>query len=210
MWLMLWILAVLVVTFVLVNLGWRWASRIWSLPCPSGMAWFLENPIVQRLNGTRITVERLGLQPGQRVLEIGPGPGRLLIPAARAVLPGGEAVGIDIQPRMLQRLQDRANREGITNLTTIQGDAAQPHVAEGSFDVVFLCTCLGEIPERAAAMTQCFRALKPGGILSITELWGDPHYQSQSKVQQLAEAAGFQLRSVQGRVWFYTATFCKP
>ena len=64
----------------------------------------LDNPVLQRFNGTRIVVERLALRPGQRVLEIGPGPGRLLIPVAKRVLPDGEAVGIDIQPAMLERL----------------------------------------------------------------------------------------------------------
>ena len=41
----------------------------------------------------------------EKVLEIGPGLGRLLIPAARRVMPGGEVVGIDIQPKMIERLE---------------------------------------------------------------------------------------------------------
>jgi ubiquinone/menaquinone biosynthesis C-methylase UbiE len=80
---------------------------------------------------------------GQRVLEIGPGPGRLLIPAAQRVLPGGEVVGIDIQPGMVKRLKERAKVENVGNLTVILGDAAQPIVPEASFDVVFLVTTLG-------------------------------------------------------------------
>jgi predicted methyltransferase len=75
---------------------------------------------------------------------------------------------------------------------------------------VFLCTALGEIPDRAAALGQCHRALKPGGVLAITEIIGDPHYQSRSVVRRLAEAAGFRLQSIQGRWWFYTARFLKP
>ena len=104
-------------------------------------------------------LDRLGFQPGQKVLEIGPGPGRLLIPAARRVLSGGEAVGIDIQPAMIERLRRRANEAGITNLETIVGDATYPHVPAESFDIVFLCTALGEIPDRTAALKQCYRAL---------------------------------------------------
>jgi ubiquinone/menaquinone biosynthesis C-methylase UbiE len=141
---------------------------------------------------------------------MGPGPGRLLIPAAQRVGPDGEAVGIDIQPKMIERLKIRAERAGARNLKTILGDAAQPHVQAKSFDLVFLCTALGEIPDRAAALNQCLRALKPGGILSITEIAGDPHYQRLSVVKKLAETAGFQFQSTQGGWWFYTASFAKP
>jgi ubiquinone/menaquinone biosynthesis C-methylase UbiE len=203
----LWILLGIIALFVAFSLGWRWASRVWPLPCPSVMAGGFDNPLLGRL--TRTTLDRLEIRPGQRILEIGPGPGRLLIPAAQGVLPGGEAVGIDIQPGMIERLKARADRAGVTNLQAILGDATRPHVAEASFDLVFLCTALGEIPDRAAALGQCHRALKPGGVLSVTEIIGDPHYQSRSVVRRLAEAAGFRLQSIQGRWWFYTARFIK-
>ena len=89
------------------------------------------------------------------------------------------------------------------------GDAKQPEVQEASFDLVFMVTTLGEIPDRAAALMQSFIALKSGGILSVTEMFGDPHYQSQSTLQRLAEEAGFELQSVQGHWWFFTANFVK-
>jgi ubiquinone/menaquinone biosynthesis C-methylase UbiE len=205
----IWIPLAVAAVFLAFSLGWRWASRIWSIPCPALLAWSLENPILQRFNGTRATLDRLGLRPGQKVLEIGPGPGRLLIPAAKRVLPAGEAVGIDIQPAMLERLKARARTAGVTNLTAILGDAAHPHVPEASFNLVFLCAALGEIPDRAAALAQCYRALEPQGVLSITEMFGDPHYQSRSIVERLARAAGFRPRSVQGGWWLYTADFIK-
>ena len=160
--------------------GWRWASRNWQLPCPSLFGWALESRFYRGISGTATTLDRMNLQPGKRILEIGAGPGRLLIPAARRVQPGGEAVGIDIQPGMIDRLRQRADEARITNLTAVLGDATQPQVEEASFDLVFMVTTLGEIPDRAAVLGQSFKALKPGGILSITEIFGDPHYQTQS------------------------------
>ena len=192
------------------NLGWRWASRKWSLPCPSLLAWSLDNFLVHRSPLTLKTLDRIGFRAGQKVLEIGPGPGRLLIPAAKQVMPGGEVVGIDIQPKMIERLKKNVEKAGLTNLTVILGDACQPHVPEASFDVAFLCTTLGEILDRPAALAQCYRALKPGGRLSITEFVLDPHYQSQSTVWRLAEGAGFRFESIEGGWWFYTASFIKP
>ena len=76
--------------------------------------------------------------------------------------------------------------------------------------MAFLVTTLGEIPDRAGAIAQCFRALKSGGILSISEMLPDPHYQSKTTVRRLAEAAGFQLQSVEGGMWLFTANFVKP
>ena len=70
-------------------------------------------------------------------------------------MPGGEVVGIDIQPKMIELLEARAKAAEITNLTTILGDATQRHVLEASFDLAFLCTTLGEIP-RSAALAQCY------------------------------------------------------
>ena len=203
-------LLVFAVIVTAIFIGWRWASRVWSLPCPSLVGCALESPFYGRITGTATTLERIGLKPGQRVLEIGPGPGRLLIPAAHKVLPGGEVVGIDIQPGMVERLKERANAVNVTNLTAILGDATQPIVPEASFDLAFLVTTLGEIPDRAAALAQCFRALKSGGILSISEMLPDPHYQSKSTVKRLAEAAGFRPQSVVGGMWLFTANFVKP
>jgi len=206
----IWILLATVAVLVTLHFAWRWASRRWSLPCPTFLAWSLESPLFQGLSGTETTLNRIGFRPGQKILEIGPGPGRLLIPAAQRVLPGGEAVGIDIQPGMIERLKVRAKKAGVTNVTAILGDATQSQVSAARFDLVFLCTALGEIPDRAAALSQCFRALKAGGILSITEKFGDPHYQSHSTVQRLAEEAGLRLQSIQGGWWFFRSSFIKP
>jgi ubiquinone/menaquinone biosynthesis C-methylase UbiE len=170
----------------------------------------LESRFYGWLSGTEQTLERMNLRPGQRILEMGAGPGRLLLPAAERIKPDGEAFGIDRQPGMIERLQDRAEQEGIDNLTVILGDATQPHVEQGTFDLVFLVTTLGEIPDRAVALKQSFRALKAGGMLSVTELFGDPHYQSRSSVKRQAEDAGFELQAVHGHWWFYTANFVKP
>jgi len=98
------IVIAVIATVILTVVGWLWASRVWSLPCPSLVKWALESLFYKRITGTEKTLERIGFRPGLRFLEIGPGPGRLFMPAARRVLPGGEVVSIDIQPGMVARL----------------------------------------------------------------------------------------------------------
>jgi ubiquinone/menaquinone biosynthesis C-methylase UbiE len=119
-------------------------------------------------------------------LEIGPGPGRLLIPAAQRVQPHDDVVGLDIQPAMIARLQETAEAVGVTNLVGFVGDAATTS-PPGEFDVVILATALGEIPNRDAALRRCFNAFKPGGVLSVTEMLPDPHFVSRRTVRRLAE-----------------------
>jgi SAM-dependent methyltransferase len=202
-------LGLLLLALVTVNLWWRLAARRRSLPCPTWLAGGLESPLMDRLIGTQTTLDRIGLQPGQRVLEVGPGPGRLLIPAARRVSPGGEVIGLDIQPGMIERLKVRAVQAGVSNLTAVLGDATQVDFPPESFDVIYLCTVLGEIPDREAALLQCCAALKPGGTLSITEIFPDPHFQSRTTVKRLAEAVGFRLKEIHGPWYFFTANFAK-
>ncbi len=152
----------------------------------------------------------MGIAPRQRVLEIGPGPGRLLIPAARRVLPGGEVVGIELQPRMSEKLRARAEKAGVGNLQIVQSDITVAAIEPARFDVVFLSTVLGEIPDRLTALRKAYQALKPGGMLSITEIVLDPHFQRRATVRRLAQEAGFTEEAILGTWWHFTANFRKP
>lgn len=199
-----------VIAGLVVALGWRWASRQWVLPCPSWLSKSVDGSIGEAILRTHETLDRMAPQPGQRVLEIGPGPGRLLIPIANRVLPGGSVVGIELQERMIAKLKARAEAAGVRNLTCVNADICQAAIPENSFDLVYLVTVLGEIPDRETALQRAFAALRPGGRLSITEIVLDPHYQRLQVVNRLAREAGFIQDEVLGSWWHYTANFRKP
>ena len=69
---------------------------------------------------------------------------------------------------------------------------------------------LGEIPDRCAALRNCFDALRPGGRLSITEIILDPHYQTVAKVRALAGELGFEFEDISSTWRMYTANFRRP
>jgi len=81
---------------------------------------------------------------------------------------------------------------------------------ENRFDRALLVTVLGEIPNRRAGLSEIAASLKPGGILSITEMMPDPHYQTIHSVRLLAHSAGLLETRVFGNKLVYTINFRKP
>lgn len=182
---------------VATGIALRFISRRYVLPCPAWLSILLENPYMERVAGAETIVARLEVQPGMSALDVGCGAGRLTVPLARAVGPEGRVTALDIQASMLTLAQESVAEAGLENVTFVQAGAGRGAVAPKTFDRAVLVTVLGEIPEREAALGEIHAALKPGGILSITEALPDPHYQTRGAVRRMAETAGFR----QGPLW---------
>jgi len=73
-----------------------------------------------------------------------------------------------------------------------------------------LVSVLGEIPDQSAALKDLYHALKPGGLLSITEVIFDPHFQGRETVVRVAEEAGFKEKAFLGKRLVYTMHLEKP
>ena len=201
----------LVGLIILVTVLWRVASRRHSLPCPVWLSWLVEldNPFA-KVHRSDVIIEHLDLQPGMTVLDIGCGPGRLTIPAAKKVGQQGEVVAIDIQPGMLRRAQDKAVAANLTNIRFLQAGVGEGKLEHDRSDRALLVTVLGEIPDRHAALKEIFDALKPGGILSVTEIIFDPHYQSRARILHLAGEVGFREKAFFGNRFAFTLNLEKP
>jgi len=201
----------LAVLLLAVALIWRGSSTRASLPCPSWLAWMVEldNPLL-RNNSAQAIISHLVLKPGMKVLDMGCGPGRLTIPVAKVIGTNGEITAFDMQEGMLQRVKSKAKAEHLENIRFVQGKADDAMLGENQFDCVLLVTVLGEIPEQKEALAGIFRSLKPGGVLSISEVIADPHFQSRKKVRQLAASAGFNEQAFFGNTISYTLNLIKP
>lgn len=190
---------------------WRLFSRHYSLPCPSWLGWLInmDNPFTQVTQAATL-IQHLDLQPGMTVLDVGCGPGRLAIPVAQKVGPEGRVVAMDIQDGMLQRVQKKAKAANLTNIKCFQEGIGQGKLEQGKFDRVLLVSVLGEVLKQDTALKEIFEALKPDGILSVTETIFDPHFQSRTKVLKLAESIGFKEKCRFGNFIAFTINLCKP
>jgi ubiquinone/menaquinone biosynthesis C-methylase UbiE len=179
-----------------VGAGALWWRRNPSA-CPYSQRFWVEapHPFITR---ARLR-EALDPQPGERVLEVGPGTGYYSLPVAAWIAPDGRLDIFDLQQEMLDHTMRRAEAEGIENLDPTQGDARSLPYPDESFDRAFLVTVLGEIPDQQAALAELRRVLKPGGRLVVGELFGDPHWVSPGALRRRAEEAGLRFAGSTGR-----------
>jgi len=204
------ILVVGVTIFLVYLLAWRILSRVISLPCPPGYIFLLESPLINRVAGPQTLIELADIQPGMHILDAGCGPGRITIPVAAYLGDSGQVTAFDMQPGMLAHLSKRVAENNLTNVEIIQGEFGEDLLGRYKYDRVFLVSVLGEIPDQQAALEEIHQALVPGGILSVTEVLPDPHYQRRSAVANLAERTGFQASLVKRDWRSYTMNLQKP
>jgi ubiquinone/menaquinone biosynthesis C-methylase UbiE len=113
-------------------------------------------------------VELAGVTAGDRVLDVGCGPGYLTALAAAAASPGGRAEGIDPSAPMIE--QARRTRQA-DNCSFRLGRAESLDAPDGSFDVVVSSLAVHHIPEqvRGTAFAEMYRVLRPGGRVLVAD-----------------------------------------
>jgi ubiquinone/menaquinone biosynthesis C-methylase UbiE len=178
-----------------------------SAPCPASLSWIVDLPIRRRY--MRAVLDRVGIRPGETVLELGPGPGAFTVDAARRLAPEGQLIAVDIQPEMIAEAESRVRRAGLDNVAFHVAGADELPVEDASVDRVFLVTVLPEIPDPVRGLREIHRVLKPGGVFSTTEEFLDPDYPRRATTIAWAAAAGFELAERYGNWFVYTLNFRK-
>jgi len=169
---------------------------------PASEARSLLNPLRRLVQSPTRTVAALGLPQADRVLELGCGPG-FFSPAIVAAT-NGTVVLFDVQHEMLQMATGRAVSP---RTTAVRGDGAVLPFAGNAFDVVFVATVLGEIPDRDGCLREVRRVLRAGGTLAIAETRRDSDFVPITSLQPSVEPHGFVLRGRHGLRWQYVACF---
>ena len=115
------------------------------------------------------------LSPGLSVLDCGCGPGPITLGLARAVAPGGSAVGIDIEPGMIERANALAADSGLDNVSFQVADIYDLPFEDGAFDVVLSSAVIEHLSEPVRALRELRRVTRTGGIAAVIRTdWSFP------------------------------------
>ncbi len=128
---------------------------------PEDDAWFIGDPLT----------EWLASIPRPRVLDVATGTGR--VPLALLAQPdfGGTIVAVDRARRMLREAA-RALRGNVRRVSILLQDGAHLAFRGDTFDAVVCLEGLEFMPDLSAALAECVRVLKPGGVLLVTRRTG--------------------------------------
>lgn len=117
----------------------------------------------------RVVREALALRPGERVLDIGCGPGLLAVEMAEAVGAEGRVHGVDLSPSMLAIAGRRPVAPGAAPIALDEADASSLPFPDRSFDVVVSTQVYEYVADMPAALAEARRVLVPGGRLLILD-----------------------------------------
>jgi ubiquinone/menaquinone biosynthesis C-methylase UbiE len=154
--------------------------------------------------------EALAPEPGERLLEIGPGTGYYALPVAQWLGPAGTLEVLDVQQEFLDHTAGRAREQGLANLVPTLADAQAMPYEDATFDGAYLATVLGEVPDPSAALRELRRVVKPGGRVVVGELFGDPHMVTEGTLRREGEAAGLRFERRFGPPFGFFARFRVP
>lgn len=195
--------------FICLHTILRIVRHFHKFPIPHFLADAIDNPLRRRIQPPDATAVRHGIQPGMRVLEIGPGSGTYTLAAARRLGETGSLVTVDIEPRIIARVANKIATLGIRNIQPRLANVYDLPFPDAEFDLVYMIAVIGEIPEPAKALVEFRRVLKPQGKLVFSELLLDPDYPLSRSLIRLAAAANFQFKQKLGNFFYYTLVFEK-
>ena len=148
----------------------------------------------QRLQISRV-MDILGLNPGKTVADIGAGSGWFTVRAAKRVAANGLVYAIDINPQATRYIAERAKKEHLQNIKTIQSQPDDPLLPADSVDSVLMLKTYHEIARPVILLRNLRAALRPGAKLGIIDRNGngENHGLDKDVVIREAREAGYSL-----------------
>jgi arsenite methyltransferase len=117
-------------------------------------------------------VASLGIEPGDRVADLGAGSGYFTLRLARAVGPTGRVYAVDVDEDMLAYLAERLAQEGLDNVEVVLGEYHDPLLPDGSIDLLFTSNTFHHIQDRPDYFRRVRGDLAPGGRVAVLEYDG--------------------------------------
>jgi len=179
----------------------------------------LEGPDRDAWQRPEQVMDALSIGDGSIVADLGAGGGWFTVRLARRVGPNGRVYAEDIQPQMIEVINRRMQREGLTNVVTKLGTAKDPGLDARSLDAVLIVDAHPEVEDPVTLLRNVAKALKPNGVIGIVNFKKDgggpgPPMEERVDPEQViadARAAGLELRKRENFLRYqYLLTFGLP
>ena len=166
-----------------------------------------------------LALRLLKVAKGSTVGDVGAGSGYMTLRLAKLVGPEGRVYGVDVQPGMLQLLQQNATKAKAANVVPVLGAIDDPKLPAGALDLIIMVDVYHEFSEPQKMLQRMREALKPGGRLVLFEYRAeDPdvpilplHKMTKAQVKLEVEHEGFkQARVFDDLPWQHLIVFTRP
>ena len=108
------------------------------------------------------------LQPGQRLLDVGAGPGTITADLARLVAPG-RVTALETSDAVVALTREGVEASGVENVDYLAGDVHALDLPDDSFDVVHAHQVLQHLPDPVQALREMVRVCRPGGVVAVRD-----------------------------------------
>ena len=117
-----------------------------------------------------LLLDRVGLRPGDRALDLGCGPLGVLDLLAERVGPTGRVVGLDREERYLTIARQELDARGLSGVELVAGDGSGTDLEPASFDLVHERLVLNNVPKPDAVVAEMVRLTRPGGHVAVQDV----------------------------------------
>ena len=196
---------------------WYMGRQIANVMSHYGINW-LERADREKDENSSLLVKNLDIKPGMIIADVGAGSGYYTVRMSK-ILTGGKIYAVDVQPEMIEYLDNRIKKEKLANVVTVLGEEQKLNLPDASIDLMVLVDVYHEFSFPYEMGKSMLAALKPGGKLFMIEFRAEDkdlaikglHKMTEEQIIKELSAAGFKFeRNISNLPIQHCMVFTRP